>query len=567
MLATVLLSAAFFTAPAGSPDFARFVDDYFSARFAFAPSEATAAGFHQCDSKIENFSAASVANRISTLHSLQARLVVLGSTSLSAGDAIDAEILDGHIRSELLDLDTLKTWRVNPMLYIETPASAIDGLMKRNFAPPAERLRSVVARLKGVPSILVAMQTNLVNPPKVFTDLAIVMASGSTGFFRETVAAWGRKASGSDAALRQEFEGANSAAAGAMERAAVWLKTDLLPRSKGAYAIGAGNFRKKLLYDEMVELPLDRLLTIGETNLRKDRQAFIETARRIDPNKSPLEVIQSLSADHPSAENLVSVARQTLEGIRRFVVEHHIVDIPSEVRPIVMETPPYDRAGTFAMMDTPGAYETKATEAFYYVTPPEQNWTTAQKEEHLRSFNRGDLALTTIHEAYPGHYVQFLYSKQYPTKTRKLTYCNTNVEGWAHYGEQMMVEEGFGNGDPKIRLAQLHEALLRDCRYVAGIKLHTAGMTIAQAAKIFEEQGFREPQVALEEAQRGAYDPTYLYYTLGKLEIYKLRADYRRARGGAYRLEQFHDDFVRQGGVPIPLLRRILLPGDTGPAI
>ena len=352
-----------------------------------------------------------------------------------------------------------------------------------------------------------------------------------------------------------------------MERTAAWLKSDLRPRSKGAYAIGAANFRNKLRYDERVDLPLDRLLAIGEANLRKDRQAFIETAHQIDPGKSPLAVIQSLSVDHPSADNLVSVARQTLEGIRGFVVEHHIIDIPSEVRPIVKETPPYARAGTFASMDTPGAYETKATEAFYYVTPPEKDWTPAQKEEHLRSFNRGDLALTTIHEAYPGHYVQFLYSKQFPTKTRKLTYCSSNVEGWAHYGEQMMVEQGYGNGDPKIRLAQLHEALLRDCRYVAGIKLHTAGMTVAQAAKVFEEQGFREPQVALEEAERGAYNPTYLYYTLGKLEIYKLRADYQRARGASFRLEQFHDDFVRQGGIPIPLLRRILLPGDTSPAI
>ncbi len=366
--------------------------------------------------------------------------------------------------------------------------------MKRNFAPPADRLRSVIARLKGVPSILAEMQTNVVNPPEVFTDLAILMASGSAGFFRGTVAQWGRDASGSDAALRKEFESANNAAAGAMERAAAWLKSDLRPRSKGAYAIGAANFRNKLRYEEMVDLPLDRLLAIGEANLQKDRQAFIETAHQIDPRKSPLEVIQSLSADHPSAENLVSVARQTLEGIRGFVVEHHIIDIPSEVRPIVKETPPYARAGTFASMDTPGAYETKATEAFYYVTPPEKDWTPAQKEEHLRSFNRGDLALTTIHEAYPGHYVQFLYSKQYPTKTRKLTFCGTNVEGWAHYGEQMMVEEGFGNGDPKIRLAQLHEALLRDCRYVAGIKLHTAGMTVARGCEDF--RGARLPGTA-----------------------------------------------------------------------
>ena len=170
-------------------------------------------------------------------------------------------------------------------------------------------------------------------------------------------------------------------------------------------------------------------------------------------------------------------------------MDKKIVTIPSEVRPTIAETPPYARNGSFASMDTPGAYETKATEAFYYVTPPEKDWTAKQKEEHLRLFNAPVMQIITIHEAFPGHYIQFLYAKQYPTKTRKLTYCGSNVEGWAHYCEQMTVEEGYGDGDPKIRLAQLSEALLRDCRFVVGIKLHTQGMTVEEGAKVFEKEG------------------------------------------------------------------------------
>jgi uncharacterized protein (DUF885 family) len=564
LLAVGVAAAILLARAPSASEFPKFVDDYFAARYEFSPVEGTAAGFHQYDSRIDDLSSATVLKRIATLKQQEARLAGLRSSGLSSADEIDAEVLDGDIRSELLDLDTLKLWRTNPMGYVAIPGGSIDGLMKRNFAPARDRLRSAIARLRGIPSLVAAMRANVDNTPREFTELAMLMASGSAGFFRGTVAAWGRDAAGSDAALRAEFERANSAAAGAMESAAAWLKTDLLPRSKGAYAIGAGNFRKKLLYDEMVDIPLDRLLAIGEANLEKDREAFIATARQIDPKKPPLDVINSLAADHPTAANLVPYARQTIEGVRRFVVEHHIVTIPSEVRPIVEETPPFARFGSFASMDTPGAYETKATEAYYYVTPPEADWTPAQKEEHLRSFNRGDLMLVTIHEAYPGHYVQFLYSKQFPTKTRKLTFCGTNGEGWAHYAEQMMVEQGFGNGDPKIRLAQLHEALLRDCRYVVGIKLHTAGMTVAEGAKIFEERGFRDKQVALEEARRGAFNPTYLYYTLGKLEIYKLRSDYQRARGSRYSLEQFHDDFVKQGAIPIPLVRRILLPDAPG---
>jgi uncharacterized protein (DUF885 family) len=559
---TILLAG-----PPPGPAFSKFVDDYFAARYDFSPVEGTAAGFHQYDSRIDDLSSAAVLKRITTLKQQQSRLAGLRSSALSPADEIDAQVLDGEIRSELLDLDTLKLWRTNPMGYVAIPGGAVDGLMKRNFAPAPERLRSIVARLKGVPPLVAAMRANVENPPKEFTDLAIIIASGSAGFFRGAVVEWGRNVGGSDAALRAEFERANSAAAAAMESAAAWLKSDLLPRSKGAYAIGAANFSKKLLYDEMVDIPLDRLLAIGEANLEKDRQAFIETARRIDPKKSPLEVINSLSADHPTAANLVPYTQETIEGIRRFVVDRHIVTIPSEVRPIIKETPPFARAGSFASMDTPGAYETRATEAYYYVTPPEADWTAAQKEEHLRAFNRGGLILTTIHEAFPGHYVQFLYSKQFPTKTRKLVFCGSNAEGWAHYTEQMMVEQGFGNGDLKIRLAQLHEALLRDCRYVVGIKLHTAGMTVAEGAKVFEQRGYREPQVGFEEARRGAYNPTYLYYTVGKLEIYKLRADCQRARGAAFTIEQFHDDFVRQGGIPIPLVRRILLPGENAPAL
>ena len=553
--------------PTSSPVFAAFVDDYFNALYAWSPTSGTEQGFHQYDTQLEDLSAAAHVRRIATLQAQLQKLQALRAGGLGGDDAIDAEILDGALRSELLDLETLQTWKRNPMGYVGLPGSAIDGLMKRNFAPPAERLRSVIARLKGVPAAWQAMRENVANPPREFTDLAIRMAAGSAGFFHDTVAAWAKEAAGGDAALCKEFDAVNQAAAQSVEQAAAWLKSDLLPRSKGAYAIGAENYSKKLLYDDLVDAPLDQLLAIGEANLEKDYRAVVEIAHQIDPRRSPAEILSAISRDHPTEQDLIPSARRTLDEIRQFVIDHHIVTIPRDTRPIVKETPPYARAGSFASMDTPGAYETKATEAFYYVTPPESVWDARHKEEHLRLFNRPEMAAITIHEVYPGHFVQFLYAPQFPTKTRKLVFCSTNVEGWAHYSEQMMVEEGFGGGDPKIRLLQLVEALIRDCRYVAGIKLHTQGMHVEEAARLFVEKAFQEPANAYEEARRGAYNPTYLYYTLGKLEIYKLRADYQRARGANYTLEGFHNDFIRQGGIPIPLVRRILLPGDRGPAL
>src|SRR5678816_525684 len=208
-------------------------------------------------------------------------------------------------------------------------------------------------------------------------------------------------------------------------------------------------------------------------------------------------------------------------------------------------------------MDTPGPFEKVATEAFYYVTPTESDWDAKHVDQHLRGFNKYVVALIDVHEAYPGHYVQFLYAPRFPTKVRKLIGAGSNAEGWAHYAEQMMVDQGFGDGNPKIRLAQLQEALLRDCRYVVGVKLHTKGMTVEEGAKLFVEKGFQEPANGYEEARRGAYNPTYLYYTLGKLEIQALAQDYMKAKGAT--LKQFHDAFVAEGGLPIPLVRKILM--------
>jgi hypothetical protein len=548
--------AILFPATIRADDFATLVDDYFAARFATYPTEGTSAGLHEYDARLEDPSRASIERRIATLRVLLGRLEAVDRTTLDFDSGIDATILDGAIRGELFDLDTLRTWEKNPMAYAGLPGGAIDVLIKRDFAPPAERLRSVIARLKAVPAVFEAARANVDRPAKEFTDLAIRMARGSVGFFRDDVATWARGAAAGNAALQAEFDAANQRAVAALQDFAAWLETDLKPRSDGRYAIGADAFLTKLKYDEMIDMPLEALLARGEANLEKDYAAFIATARQIDPSRTPAEVMASLSDDHPTAADLIPSVERSVEAARQYLVDRGIVTIPSEVRVRIAETPPYARSGGFASMDTPGPYETKATEAFYYVTPVEADWDDAHKEEHLRLFNPPVVAMINVHEAYPGHYLQFLYAPRFPTKTRKLISCGSNAEGWAHYTEQMMVDEGFGGGDPRIRLAQLQEALLRDCRYVVGIKLHTAGWTVEQGAKLFEEKAFQEPANAFEESRRGAYNPTYLYYTFGKLEILDLRADYLKLPGKT--LRDFHDAFVAQGSIPLPLVRRIL---------
>lgn len=551
---------------AGGAPFSEFVDTYFRAYFEFYPSEATSAGIHEYDAKLEDFTANRMRNRSSELRGQLLMLDEIRKRKISTDEGIDAAILDGRIRAELLDIDTIRWWRKNAIPYVSAPGQAADLLMKRNFAPPAERLRLMIDRMAGMDRLLGSMRDNVTDAPKEFTELAHRICTGSVGFFRNEVTAWAREAAGNDDTLFGQFQAVNRKVTMAFEITAIFL-ADQVPLSTGSFAIGPATFAKKLQYEEMMDTPLDRLLAIGEAQLDKDYKEFLATAQRIQPGAAASATMSKLSTEHPSEADLVKFARATLERIRQFVVEKKIIAIPSEVRPTILETPPYARAGSFASMDTPGAFETAAKEAYYYVTPPEKNWTPAHKQEHLRLFNKPVMDIITIHEAFPGHYTQFLYAKEFPTKTRKLTSTASNAEGWAHYAEQMMVEQGFGGGDPKIKLAQLSEALLRDCRFVAGIRMHTRGETVEQSARLFVDRGFQEPANAYEEARRGAYDPTYLYYTAGKLEIYKLREDYKRERGSGYSLEKFHTEFIRQGSIPIKLVRQLLLKNAHAPAL
>ena len=248
--------------------------------------------------------------------------------------------------------------------------------------------------------------------------------------------------------------------------------------------------------------------------------------------------------------------------MRDFIISHHLVTIPSPVLPILEETPPFMRATTFASMDTPGPYETVAKEAFFNVTIPEKSWTPERTESFMGQFNYGTILSTAIHEAYPGHYVQFLWMPRIQSRVRKLLGASSNAEGWAHYCEQMMLDEGYSK-DPKMRLGQLQDALLRDARYIVGIEMHTGKRTFDQAIDFFVKEGYQPHEVGVVETKRGTADATYLYYTLGKLQILKLREDYKKMRGSQFSLEEFHNRFLQQGFPPIKIVRKAMLGNDS----
>jgi uncharacterized protein (DUF885 family) len=546
---------------------ARLGDEYLRGHYAFNPSEATAAGLHEFDPKLEERSPDAVAAEARRLKGALAELARIPEWRLSPDARYDLLVLQSHARAGLLELEDVRMWRRDPGLYVRLASSAVDNILKRAYAPVEQRLPAVLARERQIPRLLDEARANLDNPPRIYTETAIAEAAGSVEFFERVVPQMFERAGGSrlDAARRAEFHAANDSAVAALRSFREWLERDLLPRSAGEFAIGAENFRKKLLYEEMIDTPLPALLRDGERQLRETQDEMRSAAELVAPGRGAAAALQLLERDHPSADGLVGEARADLDRIRAFVTSENILTPPARENLSVAETPEYARALSFASTDTPGPFERVATESYYYVTPPDPSWTRRQQEEHLGHYNRYSLTITSIHEAFPGHYYQLMKARQSQSRVRAALASSSFVEGWAHYCEQMMLEEGFGGNNPKLRLAQLERALLRLCRYVVGVRMHTSGMSYEEAVEFFVREGYQARTNAEREARRGTLDPTYLVYTLGKTEILRLREEWRRQLGDSFRLGDFHDRLLSYGSPPVKILRMAML-GDGGAA-
>src|SRR5215467_12496178 len=396
---------------------------------------------------------------------------------------------------------------------------------------------------------------------RIYTQIAIEQIDGNISFFENDVPAAFKDVN--DQALLAEFKKTNESVIAALGDYTRFLQKQLLPNAKESFAFGADTFSKALSAQEGVNIPLDRLLQIAEADRQKNEEAFQATARKLDSTQPADKLLASFQVDHPPAANLLQTTQDTLDSIRQFIVDHRLVSIPAGEPATVKETPPFMRSTTSASMDIPGPFETAKLQAFYNMTLPNPKWSHSEQEEFMRQWYRAMISNVSVHEVYPGHYLQFLYAKDFPSDVRKVYGAATNIEGWAHYCEQMMLDEGFHGDDSRYRLAQLQDALLRDVRFIAGIKMHTQGMTWPEAAKLFETQGHQPGPVAESEAKRGTSDALYGYYTMGKLMILKLREDYKAKQGSSYSLEGFHDAFIKLGPLPLPLVRRAML-GATG---
>ena len=545
--------------------FPKLVQEYLQDLHARHPTVAAASGIHTWDAQLEDFSAAAIAAEILAIKAFQTRLEKIPPLELPLSDTFDYQILASNMDARLLELEQIKSYERNPQVYNDPLSSGLLQLAMFEHSPADTRLRQVIAKEKLVPRLLDAARVNVRQTPAVFLKVAIDSFKGTLSFVQTDLPR--AFASVKDTKLQSEFKKSTKTAGNALADYIKHLQRTK-PDSKATYAIGKQNFEAKLKYDEGIDLPVEALLRIGERELSKAQEEFKKTAARIDPKRSPLSVWADVQRDHPKAGTLVQEAQKQLDALVRFIQEKKIITLPAAAQPVVAPTPDFMRWST-ASMWTPGPFERRALPARYLITDVDPTWNEKQKEEYLGSFNYQQLWTTSIHEVYPGHFVQGTYLKQVASPVRKVSSIApaSFVEGWAHYTEQMMIDEGFGGGDPKLKMGQLADALLRLCRFVVGIREHTAGMTVEQGTRFFMDNAYMGETPSRLEAERGTFDPTYLVYSVGKLAILKLRDDYKRDRDEQFSLQEFHDRLLSNGNAPLWVHRRILLPGQKGKII
>jgi uncharacterized protein (DUF885 family) len=569
LLLTLSIADTAFAAQTQDAEYEAVAEEYVKTYLAAHPLQGTALGFHEYDGKISDYSRLALDAELSRLRRFDDRLAKFDPAKLSLRQSIDLRILQAAVKRDLFEMQDMSIFERNPMVYAR--AGDVNVYIKRNFAPLEDRVRSLVAIESQIPNILIAARTNLDEKlPRPFVELGIQIATGSADFLRKDLVA---AVSGlKDEQLSVAFQAANRKAATALSDYATWLEREKLPKASLDFALGEEKFRRFLAQTELVDLPPQKILEIGMAQLKAEQATFAEAAKKIDPNKSSIEVFKQIQSEHPTSDKLIPDIAKDLDKLRKYVVNRRLVGIPSEIRAKVKETPQYLRATSFASMDTPGPFEKRATEAYYYVTPTEEDWPEKEKQEWLTAFNYYTSDVVSIHEVYPGHYVQFLHLNESPaSKVEKMFGSYAFIEGWAHYCEKMMIDEGFGGAASstpteddvkraaKYRMAQADEAMLRLCRLCVSTKMHTQNMSIDEATKFFQENCYYEEKPARQEAMRATFDPGYLNYTLGKLQILKLRDDYKAQQGDDFSLQKFHNELLSHGMPPIRLLREIIL--------
>ena len=531
-----------------------FVETYFQANPLFAVYQ----GRHDFDGRFPDWSDAGLQKWIARLRQLRDSASAFPIDSSDGARALERDYLLAITDQDLFWLERADWPHRNANWYTDQIDPNV--YLARSYAPLAERMRAYTRWARGLPIALGHMRANLQTPmPRAFADIGRGQLGGMVSYLEQDVPL--AFDSVTDSVTRRDFASANSAAVLALKDAEAWLSAEQ-KRGTDAFALGPELFRDMLRSTERVEVPLDTLEARGLADLKSNLAALRSTCREF-AGRAPLRRCMERMSAHKPVGGAVAAARAQLDTLEAFIRAGEIVSIPGREKALVRESPPYQRFNS-AYIDIPGPYE-KNIPSIYYIAPPDTSWTPAEQAAYVPGV--ADLLFTSVHEVWPGHFLNFLHSNRAGSKFGQVFVGYAFAEGWAHYTEEMMLDSGLGQGDPETHIGQLANALLRNVRFLSAIGLHTKGMTIAESEKMFREQAFQDPGNARQQAARGTYDPAYLNYTLGKLMIQKLRDDWTKDRGGREAWKQFHDAFLSYGGPPIPLVRRAMLGQGSGPAL
>ena len=535
----------------------RFTARFIEAHFVANPPDAVGQGRHEFDGRMPDWSAAGLRAEIARLKSERAAAEAFPADTLDPQQRFERDYLVATVRRDLFWLETADAPHTNPAFYAD--ALDPDVYVSRDYAPLAARAEAYTRYALAVPAALAQIRENLrgpLAPPLI--DIGKVAIGGLAEFYEQDVPkVFAAVLAGQRAA---DFAAANTAAIRAVRDFSAWLDERAKTATTG-FALGPEKFIAMVRETEGVDTTLAELAEIGRADLARNLAAMRDACARFAPGKSVAEAFALANARKP-AGTVVQIATDQLVQLKKFVAEHDLVSIPGTEEAKVGEAPAYKR-WNFAYINIPGPYE-RGLPSTYYVSPPDPAWSQEKRDAFVPGV--GSLLFTSVHEVWPGHFLQFLHANRAPSKFGQVFVGYAFAEGWAHYSEELMWDAGLGAGSPELHIGQLQEALLRDVRFVVAIGLHTGGMTLAQAAQLFREQGFQDEGNAEQQAHRGTFDPAYLNYTMGKLMIKKLRDDWTATRGGRAAWKQFHDEFLRYGGPPIPLVRRAMLGDrDRGP--
>ncbi|HET6512399.1 MAG TPA: DUF885 domain-containing protein [Candidatus Kapabacteria bacterium] len=536
--------------------FNEFRDHVLDLYFSFHPTFASIIGLHQYDNFIEDYSAANRNRYVEDL--TEARDILhkeFDRISMDPTSSFERSALSWKIDEELFRYNSLREFEWNPMFYNQQVS--VNHLFERDYAPLDIRSRSALLRLRAIPRVLAVARQNLLNTvDKTIVETAIASFEGRISYLDELPLAHLNNVT--NHGLREMLDEAVQDAKMAILSFIESMRNVLLPQaSYDSFRLGAEKMTEYLARTELVTESIADLQERGQREMDRLWARMAELTREIDSAMSPEDVFRTyVESEHFSEKNLIPETESMLERIRKFLIAKNIITVPSEVRCKVAPTPAHMR-WAFAAMNSPGAFEQTATEAYYYVTPPDPKLSPEKRKEYMQGYSRSVMELISIHEAYPGHYVHFLHLQKARTKVGKSFWSYSFLEGWAHYTEEMMIDAGYCSGDLRIEVACVQEALIRLCRYMSALGRHAGNMTIAESQRLFEDKALLRPIAAKKEAERSVFDPGYLFYTLGKFQIQELRKRVEQDRGFA--LQSFHDELLSYGTAPLPIVSELML--------